>query len=68
MKKITKIALTPEQFEQNVAFIKRNYDTEDGYVFPICNYKGNAGYIVQSNNFTLTNADGTIIMFYKKEN
>lgn len=63
MKNIIKIELTRDQFNQNVAYIKANYPTDDGYVYPTDN-KHNAGYIVQSNNFTLTDADGNITMFY----
>ena len=63
MAKITRIGLTPEQFEQNVNYIKANFQTEDGYVYPT-DAKHNAGYIVQSNNFTLTDVNGNITMFF----
>ena len=66
MKKITKIALTPEQFEQNVNYIKANFKTEDGFAYPT-NDERSAGYIVQSNNFTLTDVNGNLTMFYRTD-
>lgn len=66
MKNINRIELTREQFEQNTNYIKDNFKTADGHVYPITE-SGNAGYILQENNFSLTDTNGNITMFYVKE-
>lgn len=57
--------LTEKQFEHNVNYIKSNYESNDGYIYPI-NEKHSAGYIIQSNNFTFTDNEGNIMMYIKK--